>query len=172
MKCQSCGKREATVRYSESINGKKHEYYLCESCANKMGVGDFSSIFSPMFVSIPEFFKNAELPKTLVCPKCGYTLNDYSKTGMFGCEECYNTFEDTLDELFLKFHGKNRHIKLNNKNNGKVKINNNNNVSIEDNINVLKEKIKDLVKAEKYEEAAIIRDKIKALENKESKNKD
>lgn len=171
MKCQSCGKREATVRYSESINGKKHEYYLCENCANKMGVGDFSSIFSPMFVSIPEFFKDTKLPETLVCPKCGYTLDDYSKTGMFGCEECYNTFEDTLDELFLKFHGKNRHIKLNKKN----KVNVDSKKSYikepkEENIDDLKEKIKELVKAEKYEEAAIIRDKIKELEK--SQNKD
>ncbi len=171
MKCQSCGKREATVRYSESINGKKHEYYLCENCANKMGVGDFSSIFSPMFVSIPEFFKDTKLPEALTCPKCGYTLDDYSKTGMFGCEECYNTFEDTLDELFLKFHGKNRHIKLNKKN--KVNVDSKKSYikeSKEENIDDLKEKIKELVKAEKYEEAAIIRDKIKELEKNQSKD--
>ena len=29
MKCQSCGKKEATVRYKENINGKKQEYVKC-----------------------------------------------------------------------------------------------------------------------------------------------
>ena len=29
MKCQSCGKKEATVRYMEDINGKKQEMHFC-----------------------------------------------------------------------------------------------------------------------------------------------
>ena len=157
MKCQSCGKREATVRYKENINGKKQEVYLCTTCADKMGFTDFSNIFSPMFVSIPEFF---EKPVKQKCKTCGYTLDDYSKTGMFGCEDCYITFTDTLDELFMKLHGKNRHIKLR-KNKVKSKENN-----IQKEIEELKEYIKDLIEAEKYEEAAVIRDKIKELEGK------
>lgn len=163
MKCQSCGKREACVRYKENINGKKHEYFLCEICADKMGINSFSDIFSPMFVSIPEVFKESNLPQSLSCSKCGYTLEDYSKTGMFGCEHCYDTFEDTLDELFLKFHGKNRHIKI------EKKEKNKNKKIKEENIQELKEKIAELVEEERYEEAAVIRDKIKALEKRGEK---
>lgn len=165
MKCQSCGKREACVRYKENINGKKNEYFLCEVCANKMGINDFSDIFSPMFVSIPEVFGKAELPKSLICSKCGYTLEDYSKTGMFGCEHCYSTFEDTLDELFLKFHGKNRHIKIEKGNKTKKKK------EKKENIEELKEEIQKLVEEEKYEEAAVVRDKIKRLEKMQKKDK-
>ena len=157
MKCQSCGKREATVRYKENINGKKQEIYLCSKCADNMGFTDFSTMFSPMFVSIPEFFEETEKKK---CKTCGYTLEDYSKTGMFGCEDCYKTFEDTLDELFLKFHGKNRHIKLPKK---KVNIKEDNN---QKEIEELTEQIQELIEAEKYEEAAVIRDKIKELRGK------
>lgn len=157
MKCQSCGKREATVRYKENINGKKHEIFLCSNCAEKMGVTDLSNIFSPMFVSIPEFFDE---PSQKRCKTCGYTLEDYSKTGMFGCEDCYNTFEDTLDELFLKFHGKNRHIKLGKK---KVKSKEDNNLK---EIEELEEQIQELIEAERYEEAAVVRDKIKELKRK------
>lgn len=157
MKCQSCGKKEATVRYKENINGKKHEFFLCESCADKMGFVDFSDLFSPMFVSIPEVFSKPEVKK---CKKCGYTLKDYSKTGMFGCEECYNTFEKTLDELFLKLHGKNRHIAQN------KKIVKTEQEKIAEEIEELKYKIKQLIDEEKYEEAAVIRDKIKKLQGK------
>ena len=163
MKCQSCGKREATVMYKENINGAKQEIYLCENCANKMGFMDFSSIFSPMFVSIPEFM---EMERKPICKNCGYTLDDYAKTGLFGCEKCYETFEDTLDELFLKLHGKNRHIKLGEKPKVKAKSTLTKAESKTQEIEELKEKIQELIAEEKYEEAAVIRDKIKKIEGK------
>ena len=157
MKCQSCGKKEARVRYKENINGIKQEIFLCTECAKNMGFVDFSSIFSPMFVSIPNLMYEHQ---ELACKTCGYTLDDYSKTGMFGCTECYNTFEDTLDELFIKIHGKNRHVKLQKKNN-KSNVNSKNNE-----LEKLKTKIQDLIADEKYEEAAIVRDQIKDIEGK------
>ena len=121
-----------------------------------MGFMDFSDIFSPMFVSIPEFFSE----KRPICKTCGYTLDDYAKPGLFGCEDCYTTFEDTLDELFLKLHGKNRHIKLKEAPKvSKKEIKNNE-------LQELREHIQELIKEEKYEEAAIVRDKIKKLEGK------
>lgn len=44
MLCDNCGKREANVRYSENINGRKRELNLCETCSKKLGIGqmDFS----------------------------------------------------------------------------------------------------------------------------------
>lgn len=156
MKCQSCGKKEATVKYYENINGAKKELHICSDCANKLGFAHFPDIFSPMFVSIPDYIDD----EVLECEKCGYTLDDYTKTGLFGCPECYNTFNESLDELFLKIHGKNRHVKLD-KTKSKDKIENKK-YKIEE----LKEQIQQLIKEEKYEEAAVIRDKIKKLENK------
>ena len=40
MLCENCGKREATVRYSENINGNKKELNLCEECSKKFGIID------------------------------------------------------------------------------------------------------------------------------------
>ena len=100
MKCQSCGKKEATVKYYENINGVKKELHFCSECASKIGFTHFPDIFSPMFVSIPDY----NYDEVLKCGKCGYTLDDYAKAGVFGCPECYNTFEKNLDELFLKIH--------------------------------------------------------------------
>jgi len=157
MKCESCGKKEATVKYYENINGIKKEFHLCTNCASKLGFTNFTDIFSPMFVSIPDYLDN----EVVKCGKCGYTLDDYTKTGVFGCPECYNTFNENLDSLFLKIHGKNRHVKekvipkVVNKAKNK-----------DEKIQELKEQIQELIKEEKYEEAAIIRDKIKELENK------
>lgn len=161
MKCQSCGKKEATVKYYENINGVKKELHFCSDCASKLGFAHFPDIFSPMFVSIPDYFEEEELR----CPKCNYTLDDYTKTGLFGCPECYNTFSDNLDELFLKIHGKNRHVKVKNidnanKNEKKKKT------TKGDKLQELKDKLQELIKEEKYEKAAVIRDKIREIEKK------
>lgn len=169
MKCQSCGKKEATVRYTESINGKKQQMHLCLDCAKKLGFADFSNVFSPIFTSIPSFFEDFKIKEEEKCPLCGYTFEDYANTGLFGCPECYNTFSDRLDEIFLKLHGKNRHLRItaqserekNNtkefKNKSKEKI---------DNVKLLKEKLQELIKKEEYEKAAVVRDKIKEIEKK------
>lgn len=156
MRCQSCGKKEATIRYKENINGSKQELYFCEECAKKLGFINFSNIFSPIFSNIPEYLFSEE--DILKCPNCGYTLKDYSKTGLFGCKECYKTFSNELDDMFLKYHGKNRHFKL-----GK---NTSKNLEKTESIEKLKEKLKEAIKLEEYEKAAIIRDKIRKIEGK------
>ena len=102
MKCQSCGKNLATVRYVENINGKKQEMHLCIDCANKSGFTDFSDMFSPIFSTIPNFFEDLILREEEKCPSCGYTFENYSDTGFLGCPNCYDTFSDRLDEIFLK----------------------------------------------------------------------
>ncbi len=167
MKCQSCGKREATVKYMENINGKKQEMHFCIDCAKKLGFVDFSSMFSPIFTNIPDFFEDLSLKEELKCPVCGYTFDDYANSGMFGCPKCYDTFSDRLDEIFLKLHGKNRHVKLKEANtNKKEYVNKDKKQNKEDKIQELKEQLRILVEKEEYEKAAVIRDKIKNLEGK------
>lgn len=149
MKCNNCGKREANVKYREEINGKKQELNLCSECAEKLGIIDKYNSFAPMFSTM--FYQEPEFIEELKCDKCGYTLDDYKKTGLFGCDNCYRVFDGSIDNLLLKIHGKKRHVK---------KINS------ENNIEKLKAKLAELVKDEKYEEAAVIRDKIRKIEGK------
>lgn len=167
MKCQSCGKKEATVKYIEDINGKKQEIHFCIDCAKKLGFVDFSSMFSPIFTNIPNLFDDFVIEEEQKCPVCGYTFEDYANTGMFGCPKCYDTFSDRLDEIFLKLHGKNRHVKSSKKN---IKLSNRvetkTKFSKEDEILGLRKELESLVKNEEYEKAAVIRDKIKGLESK------
>lgn len=166
MKCQSCGKKEATVRYTEEINGKKQEMLFCVECAEKLGFVNFSNIFSPIFTNIPNFFDEIEPVEELKCSKCGYSFDDYTNTGVLGCPNCYDTFADRLDNIFLKLHGKNRHVSINKKNNTLDKTDNDKNVKNVESIETLKNKLKELVAKEEYEKAAIIRDKIKKIESR------
>lgn len=167
MKCQSCGKKEATVRYMENINGKKQEMHFCIDCAKKLGFVNFSDMFLPIFTNIPNFFGDFALKEELKCPTCGYTFDDYTNTGLLGCQDCYDTFGDRLDDIFLKLHGKNRHIKLDARNLGKkYKKEEKKDLSKEEKLLSLKDELKELVENEEYEKAAVIRDKIKKLESK------
>ena len=158
MICSNCGKNNASITYKQNINGKKITLNLCDNCAHEIGIfNSFDDIFSPMILDF-EYV----LPEEIKCKKCGYTLSKYRSTGLFGCDECYNTFKKEIDEILLKIQGKNRQIKEE-KNIKKESINQ---------VNKIKQELQELVKQEKFEEAAVIRDKIKDLEKKSKKEEE
>lgn len=161
MKCQNCGKKEATVRYYENINGNQKEIFLCADCAKKLGFNSFSDIFSPIYTTITGFMDDED-EDAQICPNCGYSFDEYTKTGLFGCPECYNTFKDKLDSMFLKLNGKNRHVPI--LKNTKVSNNIDNNDKKLNKIDELKAELKKLVNNEEYEKAAKIRDEIKKIQ--------
>lgn len=183
MLCDNCGKREANVRYSENINGRRKELNLCEECSKKLGIEnmdfnmpiDFSSFFGGL---LEDFGTNDFMPlfnevKQLKCDNCGYTFEDIVNTGKLGCENCYSVFENRLDPIIKKIQGSNKHVgrtgkiidskiseKINNKDS---KTENNKDVS---KVEKLQNDLKKAIKEEKYEEAAKIRDEIKKIEGK------
>ena len=74
-----------------------------------------------------------------------------------GCSQCYKAFADKLDPIVKRLHGNGEH-------HGKVPARVSSNVSITNEIDKLKKLLNEAVKAEEYEEAAKIRDRIKSLE--------
>ena len=49
MKCEKCGKNEATMYYKETVNGVTREMHLCPECAKKENLGGaFESAFQSM----------------------------------------------------------------------------------------------------------------------------
>lgn len=180
MICENCGKKQANIKYTEVINGKKTEMHLCEECSQKLGIDeidfsmpslDFSSFFGDLINEYgeSEFLPNFIQEKELKCKKCGMTFEEFTNTGKFGCDECYKTFSKKIDSILKNIHGDNKHIgsigQINetNENNTKVNIN----IQTNSKLDNLREKLKQLVKEEKYEEAAKIRDEIKKEEGRE-----
>ena len=150
MKCSNCGKNNANITYKQNINGEIINLNLCESCAHKLGIfNSFDDIFSPMILDLDYI-----LPEEIKCPKCGYTFSKYKATGLFGCDECYNTFKKEIDSILPKIQGKNRHV---------AKISKKSTMKDEKltELDKLKEELQQLIKEEKFEDAAVIRDKIK-----------
>ena len=167
MKCQSCGKIEANVKYTQIINGKKEEIFLCDKCADKMKLDmnfkfGFDDIFSSFFAE-PTLFRAPQIAEVLVCDSCGMRYDEFAKNGMLGCENCYRVFNKRLDNVLKKIHGNNRHIEETTRTQV-VPDSNNKKKTIKEEIAELKEKINECIKVEDYEQAAILRDKIKKLE--------
>lgn len=100
---------------TQIVNGQVSELALCESCARAKGLFDPQSLsFAEKF--FPEEFKQridklvreltsteqSEEPAPVMsilnrCPVCGFTLEDYRKTGHLGCPGCYTVFARELD---------------------------------------------------------------------------
>ena len=56
MRCELCGRNEATFHYQTTVNGHTEEAHLCPACAAELGystsLGGFSSMFDDTFGSV------------------------------------------------------------------------------------------------------------------------
>lgn len=174
MLCDNCHKNEATVHLTEIINDKVTKMHLCEECAKAKG-SEMESHFglSDLLagladIAVPQESKGQA--KALKCPSCGFTFQEFQKIGRLGCPVCYETFGGQLNPLLKRIHGSDRHF-------GKVPAHfNRGKTDKETNeIQDLKLKLQKAVSDEAFEEAAVLRDKIKDIENnlkKKGKNED
>ena len=176
MLCERCGNHEASVHLTRIINGEKEEMHLCEECARKssqMNSDDNNLSFQSLLSGILNHdfsndessdFKNNKSNK-LICPNCGMSYQEFTKKGVFGCEECYNVFEDKLDELFKRIHGNIRHK-------GKYPLSFKQKIKAKTEIADLKKEMQFAVEKEDFEKAAEIRDKIHAIKEDMEEDKD
>ncbi len=168
MKCQNCGANEATIKYMQVINGEKDEMYLCDKCAKDMKIDmnfdmhfGLDNVFASLFGAEP-LVKPIELSDELKCDSCGMRYEDFAKTGMTGCPNCYKVFNRRLDNVIKRLHGSNRHVEASHEVTPKLARRKSSNAK--EKIEELKAEIENCIKKEDYEQAAILRDKIKSLE--------
>ena len=158
MLCENCKKNTATTYFKQTVNGKTREVFLCSECASKMGLGDSFLNFGKFGLGLGAMSNLLEgygVPTASVCPTCGISLNEVSKTGIVGCSDCYDAFRDYLRRLIPRISGNKAH-------NGKAPKT----VATDpqDEILRLKKKLEEAIKAENFEEATVLRDKIRGLE--------
>ena len=160
MLCDVCGKNEATVHLTEIMNKKMVKLHLCEDCAKEKGTemeGHFG--MSDLLAGLADLGANLE-PGDMIaikCPACGFTYQDFKKVGRLGCGDCYEAFKKQLDPLLKRIHGANRHI-------GKVPLMVGKTVKENRTLQDLKVRLEKAIRAEDVEEAARLRDSIKALD--------
>ncbi|CAJ1004526.1 MULTISPECIES: UvrB/UvrC motif-containing protein [Bacillales] len=167
MNCEECGKRPATLHLTKIVNGKKTEYHICEHCAQEKGdvfagFHNFSinNLLSGLLHFDPMTKKSQEpVQKPLRCETCGLTYAQFSKSGRFGCSDCYTFLGDRLDPLFRRIHGNTQHI-------GKVPERTGGQLKLRKELEQLKSTLQHYIASEEFEKAAEIRDRIRALEQK------
>ena len=164
MRCQHCNQNEATTFIKRNINGHKEELHLCSECAKELGVMDEFRM-----PTMSEMFGDTFLGR---CRSCGSSFNDIVQSGRMGCADCYDKFEEKLEPSIRKIHGKTKHIgkfvsySEDNEVNDRAKEES---VSQEKSeLESLQEQMKAAINEQRFEDAAVIRDKIKEIQ--EGKN--
>ncbi|MBO5197974.1 MAG: UvrB/UvrC motif-containing protein [Lachnospiraceae bacterium] len=184
MLCDICHKREARIYYTEIINGEKKEQHLCEECAaehtsfsaGKLG-GKGELTLGNLLSSLLQGFYNGETKKVenedLVCPKCGTSFEEFSKTGLLGCADCYKSFGSAIKESLNKIHGSELHTGKRPKGYEQEKAK-----EAEKRIQELSEierlsiQLQQAIEQEEFEEAARLRDRIRELKAEEDQDKE
>ena len=165
MMCEDCGARPAKFHLMTIINGDRVERNLCPACMAKHqkqipGI-DFSNL-AGILNSILEKktgedqAKNEEEYEGYVCEQCGMTYQEFQKCGMLGCANCYQAFKEPMTALLQRVHGNTQHA-------GRVPGGVHSGTSIRMNIDRLKQKLQKAIADEEYEQAAKLRDAIRAL---------
>lgn len=175
MLCQKCYKKTASVFISSIINGKETRIYLCDECAKDYSLLNFNfqDLFSIKDV-IDKFKEDEDISKeekkenllmidnnseekSITCPNCYSTYDEYRQTGKLGCSRCYEIFKKQLKPILKNIYGYEEYI-------GKTPKKDDNHIYISKEIRILKEDLNRAIEREEYEKAADIRDKIKNLE--------
>ena len=155
MLCDRCKTREATSLYQQTVNGKSQTLHLCAHCANEMLFGNFFSDFSVNNL----FAKNlSAMPSSRkVCDQCGTSYEEIMESGRVGCAHCYETFAHELARSIEKIHGKSKHI-------GKVPRSASGTIRKKNRLTELKMELNRAIAEQDFEQAAQLRDQIRAIE--------
>jgi protein arginine kinase activator len=164
MLCEKCNINEATVLVQENYNGEKRERRLCAKCAEETYQGiSFDALLQGFLNNFMVAGANHEEPKAAVsfrkCPMCGMTIDRIQKIGKVGCPKCYATFKPELSLAIKSIQGVCQHV-------GKFPRRGAALIGKERKIDALKTELREKIKEEKFEDAARLRDEIKALEGR------
>lgn len=96
MDCQKCGRQPATVFMTTVVGKELRRTDLCEACARQDGTLSAEGLLSPEGL-IPERPSVAR-ESSDACPACGYLADTLQKSGRLGCACCYEKFSTLVQE--------------------------------------------------------------------------
>src|SRR6056297_943729 len=167
MICNQCKAREATVHIVKLGGKEAKQMDLCPVCAeryyrsvkNKITVSlDGKKLLQAMFKNPEQFGLNVEKDADEKrCARCGATVASIRKSGLAGCPECYQTFSEELAPLIGRVQLAQRHC-------GAVPPSQEGCVQRARSVRQLKEELAQCIEREEYEQAAVLRDRIREME--------
>jgi protein arginine kinase activator len=159
MQCCVCKEKPATVHLTQIVGEKMQKLDLCEDCAKAKGINDptsFAMADLMLGLGASQELEQATSGIETKCSRCGFSQADFKKSGRLGCPECYQTFAEGLSGLLKTMHKGVRHT-------GKAPEALRKSRETGDRLKLLQKKLTKAVDAEDYEQAAQLRDEIKAL---------
>lgn len=170
MICENCKERPASVIITQESVAGSMERHFCEKCAFQTQTFQFNPNQEPLSIQqfLSHWFGGAEPFQSQhqargeqsvgpECPSCGLTFPKFLDVGKFGCATCYDTFRGRLPYVFGKLH--NGHAK----HRGKIPVSFNELYAIKKKIEEIRTKMTEAVAAERFEEAAALRDEANTL---------
>ncbi len=150
------------MHLTQIVGEKMQKVDLCEECAKEKGVNDptgFSLADLLMGLGASQEIAEAAGSSELRCPQCGFSQADFKKAGRLGCADCYTTFAEGLEGLLKTMHKGVRHK-------GKVPQSLRGAQDLQDKLASLQKKLDRAVAEENFEQAARVRDEIKAVKTR------
>ena len=151
MKCELCKKHKAEVAVKQTVDGEERELFVCPSCAQRAAGTLVTSLVEMLLGAAIDL----QLPERdpLVCPGCGLSRPEFRKRARVGCARCYETFARELAPMLRDMHSGDHHV-------GKVPVRERvSRTRVE-----LENALKLAIRTQRYEDAAVLRDRIRNLQ--------
>ena len=166
MICQNCHAEQASVHVQQSLNGTLSEMHLCQKCAQELKLNGFSPFMVAGFLqsllgaSAANVMQETgqETTDEQACPSCHTSAARIQHTGFVGCADCYIHFANQMDKWLQRIQGQVRHV-------GKAPKRYESAIREAANLENLKTDLKRCIEKEDFEEAAVLRDRIREMEN-------
>lgn len=158
MLCMICKQNPAEVHLTQIVEDKIQKVDLCKECAKQKGVNDspgFALADLLLGLGAAQQMGQTSGGTEIRCPGCGFTQADFKKAGRLGCAQCYTTFAEGLESLLKSMHKGIRHV-------GKVPTAMRQGRDLNERLKNLQKKLDKAVASEDFEQAANLRDEIKA----------
>lgn len=161
MMCDDCGIRPANIHLTTIVGGEKKEKNLCSECLlkNQTLKVDFSALASHLsgFLAAAKNQNSAGAQEPdIKCSQCGMSYETFKKVGQLGCANCYEDFRQPLTAMLSRIHGHTQHA-------GRTPGGENSVQATRMKLEGLKEELVKAIAQEEYENAASLRDQIRAL---------
>jgi protein arginine kinase activator len=167
MLCQRCQERQASVQVIKMMGNEKTSIFLCESCAKEKGdlmnqlttqPFDFHNLLSGLLnMESPPSGLTPAHPMPLRCESCNMSYTQFTQYGRFGCPNCYENFANRLEPLLRRIQNNTQHT-------GKVPRKSGEKIRRQRELERLRKEMQQVIQQEQFEQAAAIRDQIRALE--------
>ena len=164
MKCDVCGKNDAVIHVKQIMGEQVKELHLCTNCAGDKGISgeedlvelSLSQLLTGL-IDLTDKYSGNEVRD--VCSVCGTTIKDFRKNASVGCADCYNVFSKDIETYLENTAGQVQHT-------GKLpeKVVTLKTLLVDK--ESLKAKLEKAIAAENYEQAAVLRDRIKIIEQR------